>query len=277
MKSLQGHCAVVTGASSGIGQEYAKQLAAMGSDLIIVARRVDRLNRIANELEDQFAVKVEAVESDLLQPTSAKEIFDKATLNNREVTILISNAGIGKYGSFLDFPVRDHLSTVRVNSVAPTELTYYFLQHMLEHGRQSYIHHVASIAAFQPTGYFTVYSGTKGYIRYFTETLAYELQRTNVSVTCTCPGGTYTEFMLNSGQKITPSGRRFMMTSQQVVQSSLRAMLRNQPVFVPGIINKLACFFPRLLPRGLALHLAFKTMNRTVEREDSKQKLVPKA
>jgi len=273
VKLLHNHRAVVTGASSGIGQEYARQLAAMGCDLVIAARRLDRLNHLAGELRSQYGVKVESIEIDLTQPSSAKSLFEQATANHSEITILVSNAGIGKYGSFLDFPVKDHLSTMQVNAVIPTELTYYFLEHMRKHRKKSYIKHVASIAAFQPTGFFTVYSGTKGYLRYFSETLAFELKGTNISVTCTCPGGTYTEFMLHSGQKITNSGHRFMMSSQVVVRSSLKAMLREQNVFVPGVLNKLACFFPRILPRKASLHLAFQAMNKAVQREETKQPL----
>ena len=137
---------------------------------------------------------------------------------------------------------------------------------MLLHKKKSYITQVASIAAFQPVGNFSAYSATKGFMRYFSETLAFELKKTNVSVTCICPGGTYTEFFEHSGQKITPSGHATMMTSEEVARLAIKAMLMEKTVFVPGILNKVACFFPRILPRGLGLSLAFKAMNRAVER-----------
>ncbi|NBU22155.1 SDR family NAD(P)-dependent oxidoreductase, partial [bacterium] len=154
----------------------------------------------------------------------------------------------------------------QINSIVPTELTYRFVEHMLSHGKPSYITQVASIAAFQPVGYFTVYSGTKGYLRYFSETLAFELRSTNIHVMCLCPGGTYTEFFEQSGQKITSAGQSAMMSAKTVVQSGIESMLSRKTVCVPGILNKLACFIPRLLPRRLALHLAFLTMNRSVEK-----------
>ncbi len=272
MKFLQGHRAVVTGASSGIGQEYARQLAAMGCDLVIVARRLDRLEQLALELQSRHSVKVDCLELDLLQPSAAKKLFDFSVTNGGQVTLLVSNAGIGKYGSFTDFSLEEHLSTLRLNSVIPTELTYRYVEHMLAHGKKSYVTHVASISAFQPTGYFTVYSGTKGYLRYFLETLRFELKKTNISVSCTCPGGTYTEFLQQSGQKLTSAGHLFMMTSEKVVRKSLHAMLGGKTVYVPGFMNKLVCFLPRILPRRLGLYLAFQSMNRAVQREPLKSK-----
>ena len=264
---LQGHRAVVTGASSGIGQEYARQLASLGAEVVIAARRLDRLNELAEELRKQHGVQVSCIQIDLSQPQAAQTLFDKATENqSKPVTILINNAGVGKYGSFMEFPLDDHTSTLQVNAVVPTQTTYLFVQHMLAHGKKSYITQVASISAFQPVGYFTVYSGTKGYMRYFSETLAFELRKTNVSITCLCPGGTYTEFLEQAGQKMTSAGHATMMTSKDVVRIGIKAMLQGKTVWVPGFLNQLACFLPRLLPRNLGLYLAFKTMNRAVER-----------
>lgn len=269
IKSLKGHKAVITGASSGIGEEFARQLAALGADLVIAARRLSRLEDLAKDLRSKFDVQVKCVQLDLCQPNAAQTLFDQSIEDQKDVTILINNAGLGKFGLFQEFPFDVHRSTLQVNAVAPTEITYLYVQHMMSHGKPSYITQVASIAAFQPVGYFTVYSGTKGYIRYLSETLAFELRNTPIHVMCLCPGGTYTEFFEYSGQKITKSGHSAMMTAEAVVRSGIRAMLKKKTVFVPGLLNKLACFFPRFLPRGLALFLAFKTMNRAVERANS--------
>ena len=266
LKQLKGHRAVVTGASSGIGEQYAKQLAALGVNLVLAARRLDRLDFLAEQLRSKYSVKVDCVAVDLGAPGAAKKLFDAATSNGQSVTLLINNAGLGKYGLFMDFPLEDHQAILQVNSVSPTELTYFFVRHMLKHGQPSWITQVASIAAFQSVGNFSVYSATKSYLRIFSETLAFELRKTPIKVMCLCPGGTYTEFFEQSGQKITPSGHRTMMTSEAVVQGGLKAMLNGNTVFVPGLLNKLACFFPRFLPRGLSLFLAFKAMSRAVEK-----------
>jgi short-subunit dehydrogenase len=268
-KPLIGHRAVVTGASSGIGKEYARQLAKLGSNLVIVARRLDRLETLATELKQAYEVDVQCIQLDLCTRGAAEVLFDKATVNGQEVTILINNAGLGKYGGFLDFPFEDHHSTLQVNAITPTETTYLFVRHMLSHKKPSFITQVASIAAFQPVGYFTVYSGSKGYMRYFSETLAFELRKTNIRVLCLCPGGTYTEFFEHSGQKITASGHAAMMKAEDVVRSGIKAMLKGKTVCTPGVLNKIACFFPRILPRNLGLFLAFKTMSRAVERANT--------
>ena len=269
MRVLSGHRAVVTGASSGIGREYAVQMAEMGCDLVIVARRLDKLKELARELEQKYHISVDCIQLDLSQQGAAQSLFEQATQGSQVVTILINNAGLGKYGQFMEFSYEDHRATLQVNAVAPTEVTYLFVKHMLEHGKKSFITQVASIAAFQPVSNFTVYSGTKGYLRYFSETLAFELRKTNVHMMCLCPGGTYTEFFSQSGQKITPSGHATMMKAEDVARLGLKAMFRGKTVYTPGVLNKLACFLPRFLPRNLGLYLAFKAMNRAVEKVET--------
>ncbi len=265
-KTWAGHRAVVTGASSGIGAEYARQLATLGVNLVIAARRMDRLQALALELSSKHGVKVDCCQVDLVAPEGPRVLFDFATADSQQVTVLINNAGLAKYGSFLEFPYEDHFSTLAVNSVAPTEITYRFVKHMLAHRKQSYVTQVASIAAFQPVGNFAVYSGTKGYLMYFSESLAYELRGTSVKIMCLCPGGTYTEFFEHSGQKITSSGRKTMMSSEKVVRLGIQAMLAGKVIFVPGFLNQLACFLPRLIPRHLGQFFAAKAMGRAVEK-----------
>ena len=267
-KSLTQHRAVITGASSGIGRDYAVQLAELGADLIIAARRMDRLEALATELRSKYSVQVRCVQVDLNHPTGPEQLFKQSTADG-PVTILINNAGTANYGSFVDFPLEKHLATLQLNSVAPTVTTYLFVQHMLKHGKPSYVTQVSSIAAFHAgVGNFAVYASSKTYLRTFSETLSFELKNTRVKMLCLCPGGTYTEFFEHSGQKITPLGRLTMMNSQQVVRSGIKAMLRGKTILVPGIVNKLACFFPRFLPRWLGIFLAYQSMNRAVEKCD---------
>jgi len=263
---LKGHRALVTGASSGIGADIARLLGARGADLVIAARRLDRLQALAQEIEKQYGVRVECIESDLAQSGAVQKLFDGATRGGQAITILVNNAGIGKYGPFLEFSLKAHQDTFQVNSSAPTELCYLFSQHMLKHGKPSHILNVASIAAYQPVAFFSVYSGTKGYLMYFSEALAFELKDSNVKVTCLCPGGTHTEFLAAAGQELTESGHGTMMTSQAVAEIGIQAMLRGQVICIPGILNKLACFFPRLFSRKFGLWIAFKMMSRAVNR-----------
>ena len=179
------------------------------------------------------------------------------------MTILINNAGIGPFGHFLNRPLESHMGTLQTNLTSLTELCYRFGEHMRKHGRRSFISNIASIAAFQGVPRFAVYSGTKAYVRVFSEVLQRELAGTSVSVTCVCPGGTYTEFSDANGQVLTKTGHSAMMSAEAVVRIGLKGMIKGSPVVVPGLINKLACFLPRLVPRSLALSFANLAMSRS--------------
>ncbi len=270
---LKSHRALVTGASSGIGADYARALAALGSDLVICARRTDRLESLARELHAKHGVTVDVLSVDLSQPHAARELFQKATAGGKRITVLINNAGLGPYAPFLETEVSEHLQTLDVNIRALTELSHLVGVHMRAHGAESFIQNVASISAFQGVSGFSVYSASKSYVRIFSEILRAELASSQISVSCLCPGGTYTEFFEHSGQKITDKGRSAMMTSEEVVRQALRGMLRRRSVIVPGLLNQLACFLPRFLPRGLALEVARLAMNRSVERTERKKRL----
>jgi short-subunit dehydrogenase len=263
IKDLKGHRALVTGASSGLGEEYARQLAARGADLVIAARRTDRLQSLAAKLTAEHGVKVEVHSVDLGSPGAALHLHDKATASGAQVTLLINNAGIGPFAPFVTSATKKHLDTVQLNAVALTELCHYFSRHMLAHGRPSFIENVGSIASFQGVPNFAVYSATKAYVRVFSEILRRELQGTNVSVTVLCPGGTYTEFSATNGQVLKETANAVMMTAEEVVRQGLQAMFARRAVVIPGLINKLACFLPRFVPSGLALSLAHVAMSRS--------------
>ncbi len=265
MTTLKGSRSVVTGASSGIGAEYARQLAALGSDLILAARRLDRLEALASELESACAVKVECVVSDLSDPDAPKRLFEQATAEGRKVHVLVNCAGVGAYGPFVGRPLERHLNAIQINATAVTELSYRFARHMLEHGETSYVANIASLAAFQSTPNFAVYSATKSFVLEFSETLQAELEGGNVSVTCVCPGGTYTEFLDQAGQALTKKGHSAMMSAADVARIGIHGMLMKRAVVVPGAMNKLASFLPRLIPRRWALLIARKAMGRAVK------------
>lgn len=266
LKNLKGHRALITGASSGIGEQFARQFAALGADLVIAARRVDRLQTLASELQDRYGVHVEAIQSDLTLPGAATTLFKAATQAGRPVTILVNNAGIGKWNEFWEPPMVDHLNTMQVNMVAPTELAHLCVRHMLDHRQPAYILNVSSIATFQPVEGFAVYAGTKAYLTYFSEVLDSELKGTKIRVCCLCPGGTLTEFLDHAGQKLTERGNFGMMTAERAVQIAIRGMLAGRRLVVPGALNKIAAFFPRLIPRRWALAIATQTMNQAVTR-----------
>ena len=262
--NLIGYRALVTGASSGIGEAFARQLAAMGADLVITARRESRLLQFAAELKDRYGVEVDCITLDLARPESPRVLYQKSTAGGKTVNILINNAGMGPYSEFLNSPLEAHLATIQLNTTTVTELCFRFSTHMITLGKNCYIANIASIAAFQGAPNFATYAGTKVYDRVFSEILNRELRGTAVSVTCICPGGTYTEFLENNGQVLNEAGHSTMMTADEVARMGLKGMFKRKAVIVPGWINKIACFLPRLLPRGLALTLAEIMMNRSV-------------
>ncbi|MFZ9596167.1 MAG: SDR family NAD(P)-dependent oxidoreductase [Bdellovibrionia bacterium] len=265
--TLQGHRALVTGASSGIGEAFARELASRGSDLVITARRESRLQTLAQQLRQQYGVQVDCVVCDLAQPDSAQRLYQQATAGGKSVQILMNNAGVGPYGEFLSGGWEGHAATLQLNATSLSELCYRFSSHMISQARPCYLVNIASIAAFQGSPNFAVYAGTKAFNRIFSEILAFELKSTQVSVTCVCPGGTYTEFLEKNGQVLKEAGHSAMMTAEEVARIGIEGMLRRKTVVVPGLLNQVACFLPRLLPRAFALKLAQVAMNRSVSKQ----------
>lgn len=244
--------AVVTGASSGIGVEFARQLAARGHNLVLTARRLDRLSALADELRGGHHIEVHVVQLDLAAPGAAAELLERATSGNRRIHVLISNAGFGQFGSFLDTPLQRHNDVLRLNAESLTELSWHFARHMREHGEPCYILHLASIGAFQPVPGMAVYSAAKSYVRNFSQALAYELRSTSIRVTCLSPGGTTTEFTDVAGVQLLPVARATMMSAQVVARVGLDALFAGTPDVTSGWINRLTGLLVRLVPRRLA-------------------------
>jgi uncharacterized protein len=263
MKDLQNFRAVVTGASSGIGEAYACALAERGADLVLAARRFDRLENLARKLMSENGVYVECLKVDLSEKEGASELYRFAVRGNRKVHLLINNAGVGVFGPFLSRDWSLHECAISVNMRALSELSYRFSKHMLEHTEPSYISNIASISAFQPTGNYAVYSGTKHYIRAFSEVLAFELRGSNVHVQCVCPGGTLTEFMESNGQTLTTSAQAFMMKPEGVARIGLDTLFRKRGLIVVGFLNQIACFLPRVFPRSWAIWLGTSILERS--------------
>lgn len=262
--------AVVTGASSGIGEEYARQLAQKGAELAIVARRKDRLDALAKELQEKYQARVTCIPMDLCEEGACEKLASQFSME-KPVDLLVNNAGMGSFGDFLDRPLSSHLKTIQLNVTALTELSYRFAEHMLKHGRMSRIVNISSVTAFQSVPHFAVYSGTKSYVLEFSNVMDFELRNSNVSVQCVCPGGTYTEFLDAAGEKLKDSGHKTMMSAEEVVRLSIEGMLRGDSTTVTGWMNRVSAFLPRIFPRKVALHLAQKVMDSAVEQVPEKK------
>ncbi len=257
--------ALITGASSGIGEAFARELAKEKVNLVLVARRKDRLDKLASELSRTHGITVEIVPLDLSVAGAAEKLFNAATENGKSIDLLINNAGVGVYRYFLKEELNQHLATIQLNLVTLTDLSHRFAEHMLRHGRPSYIANIASIAAYQGVPRFAVYASSKSYVRIFSTILNRELRGTALSVTCVCPGGTATEFLEKNGQHLKSGKSSMMMSADEVVRISLKGIFARKAVVIPGLLNKIACLAPRLLPFNLAMTVAEIAMSSTVD------------
>lgn len=251
---LGGRTALVTGASSGLGVDFARELARRGADLILVARREERLHEVAEKLRAAFDVRTTVVAADLADPHTPEMLYQTLAAQHR-VDILINNAGFGLYGHELDIAWPDTRRMLQVDIVAPTHLTKLFAQDMRTRG-WGRILQVASIGGYQPSPSYAAYSAAKSYVLHFGEALNAELRGTGVSCTVVSPGVAATEFLAVSGQRLNWFHRATMMRSAKVAAIGVRAMLRGRSSVVTGLANQLMVFFVRFTPRVLQARIA---------------------
>ncbi|HSW12373.1 MAG TPA: SDR family oxidoreductase [Solimonas sp.] len=255
--------ALVTGASSGIGALFAAQLAAEGSDLILVARRQDELERLAQTLRVAHGRRVEVIAMDLGKPDPGELLLEEVKQRGLEVDLLVNNAGFGSSTLFhADGPERDQ-RMIALNIAALTDLTHAFLPAMVAAGHGAVIN-IASAAAFQPMPYMSVYGATKAYVLSLTQGLWAEYRGRGVRFLAVCPGPVDTPFFEATGsdklRKVIP--KAMMATAESVVSGSLAALRRDACVYVPGVGIKIGSVFPRLLPRRLLAAGMGLVMNR---------------
>lgn len=251
MKELAGKRALVTGASSGIGADIARSLAARGADLVISARRADRLEQLAAELRASHQVAVDVVPTDLGTADGARTLWERAT-QSRGVDVLVNNAGFGHFRPFATVDVARDAEMLQLNVTSLVELCHRFVD-ALPAGSPGWILNVASIAAWQAAPNFATYGASKAFVRNFSEALHYELAPRGIKVTCLSPGGTHTEFHATAGAgDYGALARASMLPSAVVAEKGVRAMLRGKKTLVTGVLNKIACFFTGMSPRGMS-------------------------
>ena len=253
MASWQGKWAVVTGASAGIGWELASQLAASGANLVLTARRTERLTQLAAELRERHKIQTEVFAADLAQPQAPDELFGFTEQKRLPIEVLINNAGFGAYGNFHKTDRQRLIDMVQVNVAAVVSLTHLFLPAMIAR-RSGYVMIVASTAAFQPVPYISTYAATKGFDLLFAEGIAEELRRHGVNVCALCPGSTTSEFFEVAGQPSHVAGAQ--ESSEKVARVGLRALAAGRPRVISGARNWLAVESQRLAPRSLVTHVA---------------------
>jgi uncharacterized protein len=246
--------ALVTGASSGIGAEFAEQLARRGHDLVLVARSAGRLEALARRLREAYRVGVEVIVQDLSEPDAARRVTAELDARGRSVDLLVNNAGFGTCGRFEEIPSGREHDELMVNVVAPVGLTHQVLPGMLARGGGAVIN-VASTAGFQPSPYFAVYSASKAFVLNFSLALWSEYRGRGIRVLAVCPGPVETAFFDVIGTRKAAIGGR-MATPQKVVRASLRALDRNRGYVVPGLSNFAGAHLAPRRPRRLVARIA---------------------
>ena len=253
---LEGCSALITGASAGIGREFARQLAGRGRSLILVARREQKLNELCEDLKQQHPnLTVHICKTDLANLTQLKELVAWLEREKIDVDLLINNAGLGDSGPFATSdPTRNEQITL-VNVVALTSLARRLLPQMIAR-KGGGILNVSSSAGFLPIPGFAVYAATKAYVTSFSEALRTELRGTGVRVCTLCPGPVHTEFQevaSRPGRKVKPGpGPEFLqVTVEQVVRDALAALEADRPLVIPGVAMKLGMFLVRMTPMSI--------------------------
>lgn len=257
--ALQRPWALVTGASSGLGADFAKQLAQKGWNLVLTARRRDRLENLAESLRRDSGVDVLVVDGDLAQ-LAFRDALVLAATQERQLQMVINNAGFGQQDPFLDGAYDRWQDVMTLNMTALVDLSWRLGRHMRDHGKPSHLVNIASIGAYQPVPTFAVYAATKSFVRDFSEAIGFELAASNVAVTCVCPGATKTEFMDAAGLKLNRVAQLGLQSSESCVREALDAALAGQRVIVTGWLNKIMTFMTRLVPRSLSARLSEQSM-----------------
>jgi short-subunit dehydrogenase len=251
----RGKWALVTGASAGIGQALASELAAGGSNLVLTARRLDRLDQLARKLRADHGVAVECLAADLERAEAPQEIFAFTRDRGFTIDLLVNNAGFGDNVEFHASALAKQVGMVRVNCEAVVRLTHLYLPGMVERRRGDVLI-VASTAAFQPVPYISVYAATKAFDLFFAAGIAEEVKRYGVRVCALCPGATATEFQAVAGSN--SNFEKNPETPEKVARTGLKALAAGKRHVVSGFRNWMGVESQRLAPRSLVTSIAEK-------------------
>ena len=254
MKYYQNKTILITGASSGIGLEFANQLNEFGAKLIITARNKDKLNELAENYQGATVIP-----GDLSDKTFPSQLYNEIQSKGLDVDILINNAGFGSIGKLLKSDLETYERMVQVNITALTQLSHLFISDMVEKGNGGIIN-VASVAAFQPVPYMNVYSATKAYVKSFSLALHEEYKDKGIVVTAVCPGYTKTNFQ--NAAKMSSDAVGIKMLPEDVVRQSLIAHKKGKNLVINGVINKIMAHSNRFLPSFLTLTVTRNLMRK---------------
>jgi short-subunit dehydrogenase len=254
-KAYAGKWALVTGASAGIGDALAVELAAAGANLILTARRADRLEALSTRLKSEYKIQTMVIVDDLADPAAPQRLYDATEGKGMAVDILVNNAGFGYYGEFTNGDAAWQRTMVDVNCAAVVHLTRLFLPRMIER-RRGDVMIVASTAAYQPVAYMSTYAATKVFDRYLAEALAEETGRYGIRVSALCPGPTESEFGDVAGARI-GENRKFQ-SAQDVARQGLEGLAKGKTWVIPYAGGRAQVFMQRFVPRRVITKAAEK-------------------
>jgi short-subunit dehydrogenase len=253
----QGATVLITGASAGLGEEFAKQLAEKGANLVLVARSADKMARIASTIERQSGVQVTVLPADLSREEEVDRLIEEVRNRGFRIDLLINNAGFGIFENFLETPFQSQIEQLNVNVRALMALTYAFTPGMVE-SKGGGVINIASTAAFQPLSGADAYAATKAFVLLFSEALSLELEKSGVRVLASCPGPVATNFFANMNPKLQA---KQMDQPATVVADTLRAFEKGRRVAYPGkALVRLSTWGARLMPRNMILRAAAGTV-----------------
>jgi len=250
MNTIDNSWVLITGASSGFGEEFARQYAEQGHPLVLVARRLDRLQALAEALRQQHRIEVVVEQVDLSLVEEVIQLHQRLLERGIAIDILINNAGHGLHGTFLDAKLDATLAMVQLDVASLTAVTHVFAQDMRKRG-QGKILLVASMLAYLGVQKYAVYSAAKAYVLRLGDALHRELKPDGITVTTLCPGMSDTGFATAAHQKLTPALKQLMMQPAPVVRAGIRALQAGRISVVPGWANKATVIFIRVTPRWL--------------------------
>lgn len=241
--------ALITGASGGIGEALATQLAQKGYNILLAARSADKLQTVAESIKAKYNVDAQFFPVDLARPQAAEQLSQWVQQLNVPLAILINNAGYGVFGRFDGTELNDHLDMMNLNINAVVELTHRLLP-LLKQSPEAYILNVASTTAYQAMYTLSTYGASKSFVLSFTRALAYELKDSNVAVSCLSPGATSTGFIDRAGMEdFKELAEKFSMTPDEVATIALKGLFDKKVEIVPGFLNKVGVFGARILSK----------------------------
>lgn len=248
--------ALITGASKGIGRSLAVSLARRKYDLLLVARSSTDLAALSTKLSEEYGVTVHYLGLDLTLPDAALQLRDWCAMHQFKVSLLVNNAGYGIWGYFDELPLEEQNNMLQLNMQLPVALTYYMIPLLKEHPK-AYILNIGSTAAYQAVPTMILYAASKSFLLAFSRGLRHELKRTNVSVSCLCPGPVNTNFIERARmQAIQATAEKYGMTPELVAEKALKGLFAGKPEIIPGTLNTISATAARLLPKALIEHIA---------------------